>query len=84
MSELTFTVVPARVHVFLGHWEQAETELLQLLEFNEQINSATFRPLWIVPTLGWLDLERGDLSGAKAWLKEAAASAQAGGDYPPE
>jgi tetratricopeptide (TPR) repeat protein len=60
-SEVTFNVVPARVHTFLGRWEQAETELLQLLEFNKQINSATFRPLWVVPTLGWLCLERGDL-----------------------
>jgi tetratricopeptide (TPR) repeat protein len=25
-SEVTFTVVPSRVHVFLGEWQQAETE----------------------------------------------------------
>jgi uncharacterized protein HemY len=72
------------VHVFLGEWQQAETELLQLLEFNKQINSTTFRPLWVLPALGWLCLEKGDLTSAKTWLQETATFAQAGSDYPPE
>ena len=83
-SEVTFTVVPGRVHVFLGEWQQAETELLQSLELNKQINSATFRPFWVLPALGWLCLEKGDLTSAKRWLQETVASAQAGSDYPPE
>jgi DNA-binding CsgD family transcriptional regulator len=38
----------------------------------------------VLPALGWLYLERGDFTSAKTWLQETAASAQAGGDYPPE
>ena len=83
-SEVPFMVVPGRVHVFLGKWQQAEIELLQLLQVNKQINSATFQPFWVLPVLGWLYQEMGDFTSAKMWLGETAAVAQAGGDYPPE
>jgi DNA-binding CsgD family transcriptional regulator len=83
-SEVPFMVVPGRVHVFLGKWQQAEIELLQLLQVNKQINSATFQPFWVLPVLGWLYQEMGDFTSAKMWLGETAAVAQAGGDYLPE
>ena len=79
-----FFVVNSRVHVFLGNWDKAETELLQLLEFANQIHLPTLRFLWVAPTLGWLYLESGNLDGAKAHLDEAVAFAHARGDLPPE
>lgn len=79
-----FTTVGARVHVSLGDWDEAETELLQLEEFYKQAHSQTSRLLWVFPTLGWLYLEAGNLLGAKTHLKEARAFSEAGGDNPPE
>ncbi len=78
------TVAVARVHVFLGDWDAAETELLLLEEFSKQTDAQTTRLLWVVPTLGWLYLEAGNLVAAKTHLKQAVTFSEAGGDNPPE
>jgi DNA-binding CsgD family transcriptional regulator len=77
-------IAPGWVHLMLGAWDQAEAELLHLLEYSKQIRNDTVRLLWAAPTLGWLYSEQGNLGGAKPYLSEAVAFAHASGDYPPE
>jgi DNA-binding CsgD family transcriptional regulator len=80
----SLVVVPGLVNIFLGDWDKAETELLRLAEFADQVNLAPLKQFWTNPDLGWLCLERGDLKGAKAYLGESAVYCKTGGDNPPE
>jgi class 3 adenylate cyclase len=77
-------VAPARLNIFLGEWDKAETELLQLLEYSEQLHSQPLKQLWANPAIGFLYLERSDFAMAKTHLGESAAYCQAMGDNPPE
>jgi serine/threonine protein kinase/tetratricopeptide (TPR) repeat protein len=77
-------LVPARVQIFLGDWDQAEMELAKVLDWAEQSHNTTFPLLWAAPVQGWLYLEKGDRASAKTHLGEAAAFCQAAGDNPPE
>jgi len=79
-----FNVVPCRVHVFLGDWDQASTELVELRESAEQLHNPTVSPLWFAPVQGWLCLEGDDLVEAKANFMEAVGFCQSVGDNPPE
>jgi predicted ATPase len=77
-------VVPSLVNIFLGEWNKAETELVQLSEYSEELRRPTLKHLWVNPAIGFLYLERSDFAMAKTHLREAAAFCQASGDNPPE
>lgn len=60
--------VPGLVYFFLGDWDKAEAELLARLQTG---NEPPDEMMLMVELLGRLYLERGDLVGAKASVREA-------------
>lgn len=72
-------ITPGLVHFFIGDWDKAEAELLDCLKTARRTHHLLVALTWVSPALGWLYLERDDLTNAKTYLEEAITVSHTGG-----